>query len=150
MSTMTMTSNRLDPSISGLELKSKDPPSKSDLRRSPSTYTPTPDSNTDETPTPENDDIRNDLPPPSNAVEVLPRWNRPRSNMWRVFATFYAFFLFGLNDGAYGVIISHVLFEDAAMLMSLLGYGSLCMAWFFPLLPSTCLFHTLTTVVPLA
>ena len=49
------------------------------------------------------EDIRNDLPPPSTAVEVLQKWNYPRSNRWRVFATFFAFLLFGLNDSAYGV-----------------------------------------------
>lgn len=48
-------------------------------------------------------DVRNDLPPPSTAVEALQKWNCPRSNRWRVFATFFAFLLFGLNDSAYGV-----------------------------------------------
>jgi hypothetical protein len=48
-------------------------------------------------------DVRDDLPPPSTAVEALQKWNYPRSNRWRVFATFFAFILFGLNDSAYGV-----------------------------------------------
>ena len=41
---------------------------------------------------------------PSITVEVLQEWNNPRINMYRVFATFYSFFIFGMNDGAYGVI----------------------------------------------
>jgi hypothetical protein len=49
------------------------------------------------------EDVRGDLPPPSTAVETLQKWNYPRSNRWRVFATFFAFVLFGLNDSAYGV-----------------------------------------------
>ena len=36
-------------------------------------------------------------------VEILQEWNHPRINMYRVFATFYSFFIFGMNDGAYGV-----------------------------------------------
>lgn len=35
--------------------------------------------------------------------EALQRWNEPRINMWRVFATYFSFFVFGMNDGAYGV-----------------------------------------------
>ena len=31
------------------------------------------------------------------------RWNHPRSNVWRILATFLGFFVMGLNDGAYGV-----------------------------------------------
>ena len=31
------------------------------------------------------------------------KWNHPRINMWRTFATFLGFFIMGLNDGAYGV-----------------------------------------------
>lgn len=43
------------------------------------------------------------LPPPSTAVNSLQKWNSPRINMWRVFATFYSFIMLGLNDAAYGV-----------------------------------------------
>jgi len=47
--------------------------------------------------------IREDVTPPDTAVEALQMWNEPRINMWRVFATLYSFFIFGMNDGAYGV-----------------------------------------------
>jgi hypothetical protein len=46
-------------------------------------------------------DVPNDLPPPSTAVQALQSWNQPRSNKWRVFATFFAFILFGLNDSVW-------------------------------------------------
>jgi hypothetical protein len=48
-------------------------------------------------------DVRSDLPPPSTAVDALQKWNYPRSNKGRFFATLFAFILFGLNDSAYGV-----------------------------------------------
>jgi hypothetical protein len=48
-------------------------------------------------------DVRSDLPPPSTAVDALQKWNYPRSNKARFFATLFAFILFGLNDSAYGV-----------------------------------------------
>ena len=41
--------------------------------------------------------------PPAEAVEVLPRWNSPRVNMHRTFATFMSFLVVGMNDGSYGV-----------------------------------------------
>ena len=50
------------------------------------------------------DDIRGDLPPPSTAVEALQRWNSPPGNKWRLFATFFAFTVVGLNDAANGVL----------------------------------------------
>jgi hypothetical protein len=46
--------------------------------------------------------------PPSSAVEVLQKWNSPRINMLRVFATFWSFFVTGMNDGSYGVSTSHI------------------------------------------
>ena len=36
-------------------------------------------------------------------VHPQQQWNRPRINMWRVFATFVSFILMGANDAAYGV-----------------------------------------------
>jgi hypothetical protein len=45
-----------------------------------------------------------DVTPPNTAVEVLQKWNSPRINMLRVFATFWSFFVVGMNDGSYGVI----------------------------------------------
>jgi hypothetical protein len=44
-----------------------------------------------------------DVTPPNTAVEVLQKWNSPRINMLRVFATFWSFFVVGMNDGSYGV-----------------------------------------------
>jgi len=46
-------------------------------------------------------DVPNNLPPPSTAVQALQSWNQPRSNKWRVFATLFAFILFGLNDSVW-------------------------------------------------
>lgn len=47
--------------------------------------------------------VRAEATPPNTAFEARPTWNSPRINMWRVFATFWSFFIVGLNDGAYGV-----------------------------------------------
>ncbi|KAN0095894.1 MFS general substrate transporter [Hyaloscypha variabilis] len=46
--------------------------------------------------------------PPSTAVEALQKWNSPRINMFRVFATFWSFFVFGMNDGSYGALVPHL------------------------------------------
>ncbi|KAF7857283.1 hypothetical protein EAF04_009524 [Stromatinia cepivora] len=51
------------------------------------------------------EDIRQDATPPTNAVEVLQRWNYPPKNAFRVGASFWAFFLMGMNDGSYGALI---------------------------------------------
>ena len=57
------------------------------------------------------EDIRNSqAQPPSNAVEALQRWNSPKINMWRVFATFWSFFMLGMNDGSYGALVPYVRF----------------------------------------
>lgn len=48
-------------------------------------------------------DGESELPTPSTAVEELERWNKPRSNMWRVFATFISFLILGMNDATPGV-----------------------------------------------
>lgn len=53
------------------------------------------------------EDIRGALVPPSTAVEARQRWNHPQINMWRTLATFWSFFIVGMNDGAYGVCIHH-------------------------------------------
>jgi hypothetical protein len=44
-----------------------------------------------------------DVLPPDGAVTAVQQWNKPRLNMWRVFATFGSFALMGANDAAYGV-----------------------------------------------
>lgn len=52
------------------------------------------------------EDIRQDIIPPTNAVEVLQKWNYPPKNVYRVGASFWGFFLMGMNDGSYGVRIA--------------------------------------------
>lgn len=54
------------------------------------------------------EDIRGALVPPSTAVEARQIWNHPKINMWRTLATFWSFFIVGMNDGAYGVSIYQV------------------------------------------
>jgi hypothetical protein len=38
-----------------------------------------------------------------HAEASLVKWNEPRINIWRVFATFFSFIIVGANDGTYGV-----------------------------------------------
>lgn len=45
----------------------------------------------------------NSLPSPTTAVDVVERWNHPRSNIPKVGACFWAFIVMGANDAAYGV-----------------------------------------------
>ena len=53
------------------------------------------------------------------------KWNYPRINMWRTFATFLGFFIMGLNDGAYGVWPgSHSRWQITDLC---LGLNSLCL-----------------------
>ena len=40
---------------------------------------------------------------PATVVSPPQRWNHPRINMWRSFASFFGFVIMGLNDSAYGV-----------------------------------------------
>ena len=49
------------------------------------------------------DDPNESLPSPTTAVERLQKWNRPRVNLFRSFAAFWAFTVMGMNDAAYGV-----------------------------------------------
>lgn len=49
-----------------------------------------------------------DVPPPSNAVEALQRWNDPPENKWKVLATFWSFLILGMNDGSYGALVPFV------------------------------------------
>ena len=50
----------------------------------------------------------NTLPPPKTAVAQLQKWNSPRINMFRCFATFWSFICLGANDGAYGALIPYI------------------------------------------
>jgi hypothetical protein len=45
------------------------------------------------------------LPQPSTTVSVVERWNHPKVNIYRTFATLFAFMIMGANDAAYGVSI---------------------------------------------
>jgi len=49
------------------------------------------------------EDVRGEAAPPSTAVEAKQKWNEPAINRWRVLATFWSFFVTGMNDGSYGV-----------------------------------------------
>ncbi|RJE26881.1 Mfs transporter [Aspergillus sclerotialis] len=40
---------------------------------------------------------------PPTAVSVVEKWNEPRSNIYRTFATFWSFLVMGANDAAYGL-----------------------------------------------
>ncbi|PMD54818.1 MFS general substrate transporter [Hyaloscypha bicolor E] len=80
MATSTMT--QADPSSSSFELQ------------------PLPAQNSCE----ENDEVADlEETPPDSAVEALQKWNSPRINMFRVPATFWSFFVVGMNDGSYGL-----------------------------------------------
>jgi fucose permease len=54
------------------------------------------------------EEVNGSLPKLSAAVPVLQKWNNPRINMFRVFATFYSFVILGLNDAAYGALIPYM------------------------------------------
>lgn len=41
--------------------------------------------------------------PPEDAFEAKVKWNSPPINKYRVFSTFWSFFVLGMNDGSYGV-----------------------------------------------
>lgn len=41
--------------------------------------------------------------PPEDAFEAKVKWNSPPINKYRVLATFWSFFVLGMNDGSYGV-----------------------------------------------
>ena len=57
---------------------------------------------------PDLEDGNGSLPAPSTATPVLQKWNKPRTNMVRVFATFYSFIILGLNDAAYGALLPYM------------------------------------------
>ncbi|KAF2846589.1 MFS general substrate transporter, partial [Plenodomus tracheiphilus IPT5] len=48
------------------------------------------------------------LPQPSTTVSVVERWNQYRTNIFRTFATLFAFLIMGANDAAYGAIIPYL------------------------------------------
>ncbi|KAI4272739.1 MAG: hypothetical protein LQ337_005094 [Flavoplaca oasis] len=42
------------------------------------------------------------------AVEAWERWDRPRINTYRLAAIFFAFLVFGMNDGSYGALVPYI------------------------------------------
>jgi hypothetical protein len=52
-------------------------------------------------------DVRNELPPPSTAVDALERWNSPPRNKWALFSTYLSFLILGLNDASPGVGLTY-------------------------------------------
>lgn len=48
------------------------------------------------------------LPSPITAMPQLQKWNSPKINAWRCFATFYCFIILGANDAAYGALIPYL------------------------------------------
>ncbi|KAJ9636325.1 hypothetical protein H2199_008000 [Coniosporium tulheliwenetii] len=56
----------------------------------------------------QNNDPAEFLPQPSTTVGVVERWNHPRINLYRTFATFFGFLIMGANDAAYGALIPYL------------------------------------------
>jgi MFS family permease len=73
------------------------------------------------------EDVRRDAAPPSTAVDALETWHSPRINMFRVFATFWSFFVLGMNDGSYGVRFYPAL--NIFRKLTCRGFGSTCMKY---------------------
>ncbi|KAF2145802.1 uncharacterized protein K452DRAFT_125748 [Aplosporella prunicola CBS 121167] len=56
-----------------------------------------------------NDDPIETLPSPTTtAHERLQRWNTPRIHIYRTLAAFFAFFIMGANDAAYGALLPYL------------------------------------------
>ncbi|MCJ1363620.1 hypothetical protein MMC16_002727 [Acarospora aff. strigata] len=53
-------------------------------------------------------DLQSVLPGPTTAVAPLQTWNKPRSNIWKILATFVGFIIMGANDAAYGALIPYL------------------------------------------
>jgi hypothetical protein len=49
--------------------------------------------------------------PPEDAFEAKVKWNSPPINKYRVFATFWSFFVLGMNDGSYGVSAAKIYYD---------------------------------------
>ncbi|KAK2626010.1 hypothetical protein QTJ16_004272 [Diplocarpon rosae] len=58
--------------------------------------------------TPNLEDTSDNMNTPARAIDIKQRWNSPEGNKWRVFATFWSFFIIGMNDGSYGALIPHL------------------------------------------
>jgi hypothetical protein len=84
-------------------------------------------------------DIHDDVTPPETAVNALPIWNSPRINMWRVFATYFSFLIFGANDGAYGVSCTKTLCIRYPHINLGIGTSSICMTLYRNHLLAACL-----------
>ncbi len=51
----------------------------------------------------ETEDLQDELPPPSTAVDALERWNSPPRNKYALFSTYISFMILGMNDASPGV-----------------------------------------------
>lgn len=57
----------------------------------------------------QNNDRNETLPSPTTSTaDQVEAWNRPRTNIYRVCATFWSFIVMGLNDAAYGALIPYL------------------------------------------
>ncbi|RXG41307.1 hypothetical protein VDGE_09630 [Verticillium dahliae] len=52
--------------------------------------------------------VRDSLPAPTTSTPVVESWKYPRSNLFRVAATFWSFLVCGANDAAYGALIPYL------------------------------------------
>lgn len=56
--------------------------------------------------------VRGSSEPPasitSHIVKTKERWNSPRINTYRLAAIFFAFIIFGMNDGSYGALVPYI------------------------------------------
>ncbi|PKY00234.1 MFS general substrate transporter [Aspergillus campestris IBT 28561] len=65
--------------------------------------------------------------PPDDTESLLPRWNHPRSNIFRVFTTLWVFLVMGANDAAYGALLPYLeeYYNITYMIVSLVFLSSL-------------------------
>ncbi|KIW68574.1 hypothetical protein PV04_04512 [Phialophora macrospora] len=56
----------------------------------------------------EEDNIRDDVDPPTDAQPVVQRWNEPKGNIARLGCAFFSFIVTGMNDGAVGALIPYL------------------------------------------
>lgn len=106
MSTTTMTISRMDngeKSLEAIELDPKSTRSRQSLSKKKST---TENSSVGGKLGHDEENIRDQTEPPETAQPVLQSWNRPRSNIGRVVAAFFSFFVMGMNDATPGVSLN--------------------------------------------
>lgn len=75
-----------------------------------------------------NADTHSGLPAPTTAVSPVQTWNKPRTNVWKISATFIDFIVMGLNDAAYGVSVLIACGLSKLLLNHRPGLDPLCMS----------------------